>query len=99
MECIVSKPGKPATWYKDGVKMLPSDRVKMGIDGAGKYMLTITNAELKDEAEYSIKLADKKSKAQALVEGKDWFPPSLFTRISQEADIVSQHHGQMTVQQ
>ncbi|XP_046554801.1 titin-like [Haliotis rubra] len=71
MECVVSKPGKPATWYKEGVKMLPSDRVKMGVDGAGKYMLTITNAELKDEAEYSIKIADKKSKAQALVEEED----------------------------
>ena len=70
MTCELSKPGQTVTWLKDGVELKPDDRCEVVVDGC-VHRLTIRNATLEDEAEYTVKLTDDIStKATLWVEGK-----------------------------
>ena len=69
MSCELSKPGQTVTWLKDGVELVPDDRCQVVVDGC-QHRLTINNATLEDEAEYTVKLTDTVfSKATLWVEG------------------------------
>ena len=69
MSCELSKPGQKVTWLKDGVELKPDDRCEVVVDGC-VHRLTIHNATLEDEAEYTVKLTDDVStKATLWVEG------------------------------
>lgn len=69
LECVVSKPNRSATWYKDGSKLTSSDHLTI-ISEDKKHILTIDRLAMDDEAEYSIKVEDLTSKCTVLVEGK-----------------------------
>lgn len=68
LECEVSKPNMDAEWYKDGVRLQDGGRYKILMDGV-RHVLHIEDVEYEDEAEYSVKIADKSSMATLLVEG------------------------------
>ena len=68
LECTVSKPGRSATWFKDGSKLSPSDRVTITAQDK-QHTLSISRVDVDDEAEYSIKVEDLSSKCTVLVEG------------------------------
>ena len=68
LTCKVNKPNVTATWYKEGVPVTSSDRCVLKVDG-DTHTLTLPEADLEDEAEYTIKLGDKSSTALLLVEG------------------------------
>ena len=69
MSCELSKPGQKVTWLKDGVELKPDDRCQVVVDGC-VHRLTIRDATLEDEAEYTVKLTDTVStKATLWVEG------------------------------
>lgn len=67
--CETSDDLAPATWYKDGKEIVPSDH--MIIESKGKvHKLIIPKANIDDRAEYTVKVKDKTSKAPLFVEGK-----------------------------
>jgi len=69
MSCELSKPGQKVTWLKDGAELQLDDRCEAVVDGC-THRLTIRNATLEDEAEYTVKLTDDVStKATLWVEG------------------------------
>ncbi|GFS00827.1 titin [Elysia marginata] len=67
LTCKVNKPNVKATWYKEGVPVTSGDRCVLAMDG-DTHTLTLRDADLEDEAEYTIKLGDKSSTALLLVE-------------------------------
>ena len=69
MSCELSKPDQKVTWLKDGVELKPDDHCDVVVDGC-VHRLTIHNATLEDEAEYTVKLTDDvTTKATLWVEG------------------------------
>jgi len=69
MTCELSRPGQTVTWLKDGVELQPDERCAVVVDGC-THRLTIQNASLEDEAEYTVRLTDDvSSKATLWVEG------------------------------
>jgi hypothetical protein len=68
LECTVSKPDRLATWYKNGVKIMPSDKVKVTSKDK-THTLVVERCEAEDQAEYAIKVDDLSSKCQVTVEG------------------------------
>lgn len=70
LECTVSKPDRPAIWYKDGTKLTPSDRITISAKDK-QHTLKIERVDVDDEAEYSIKVDDLTSKCTVLVEGEE----------------------------
>ncbi|KAH9498303.1 hypothetical protein Btru_006488 [Bulinus truncatus] len=66
LECTVSKPGRAPVWYKNDAKVSASETIKLTSD-KGRHTLTIDRAELNDQAEYTIKIDGKTSKAQVRV--------------------------------
>ncbi|KAK7507540.1 hypothetical protein BaRGS_00001475, partial [Batillaria attramentaria] len=83
LECTVSKPDRPATWYKDGAKLTPSDRLKITAKDK-QHTLTIDRAAPDDEAEYSIKVDDFTSKCIVLVEEEE----VEFVRKLEDIDVL-----------
>lgn len=69
LECTVSKPGFTPTWYKNGVKVEASETITLTSDG-DTHSLTKERAELTDQAEYTVKIDGKSSKAEVKVIGK-----------------------------
>jgi len=67
-ECVVSKPDKPATWYKNDKPLTASDRIQISMDGA-RHQLTINSAVLDDQAIYKIQVDSATSTAKLIVEG------------------------------
>ncbi|RUS90389.1 hypothetical protein EGW08_001884 [Elysia chlorotica] len=63
----VNMPNVTATWYKEGMPITSSDKCVLAVDG-DTHTLTLPQADLEDEAEYTITLGDKTSKALLLVE-------------------------------
>ena len=85
MSCELSKPGQQVTWLKDGVELKPDDRCEVVVDGC-VHRLTIRNATLEDEAEYTVKLTDDIStKATLWVEGA---PGNICHKLSQSCRLV-----------
>ena len=70
LECTVSKADRPATWYKDGTKLTPSERVTISAKDT-QHKLSVERVDVDDEAEYSIKVDDLTSKCTVLVEGEE----------------------------
>ncbi|ESO99764.1 hypothetical protein LOTGIDRAFT_141542, partial [Lottia gigantea] len=69
LECEVSKADRAATWYRDGEEITPKDGVKLISDGT-HHKLIIDSVTVDDEADYTVKIDDKSSKAMVLVEGE-----------------------------
>ena len=69
LECEVSRPDKPAQWFKDDKPVTASARIRLTSDG-GVHSLDIDSAELDDEAVYKIVVNGAESSAEVLVEGK-----------------------------
>lgn len=82
LECTISKPGLTPTWYKNGVKVTASETITLTSDG-NNHSLTIDRAQLTDQAEYTVKVDGKSSKAEVKVIGKS----CLYSRQSS-----SRHH-------
>lgn len=58
----------PAKWMKDGIEVIPSDKVV--IEAKGKvHKLTLKDTTLDDRAEYTICVKDRTSTAPLFVEG------------------------------
>jgi len=68
LECVVSKPGKQATWSKKDKPITASDRVQIGVDGT-RHFLTIKSAVLDDEDTYKIQIDNAVSSGKLIVEG------------------------------
>ena len=69
LECEVSKPNKTVTWLKNGEVITPSDRFEVRVEGT-KHFLTIRNANLDDDAKYTVKIDAVECSAQLTVDGK-----------------------------
>ena len=68
LTCEVNRPDVKAKWFKDNVEIKSTEARVLTVDGC-LHTLTLPSAELDDEAEYTIKLEDKSSKALVLVNG------------------------------
>ena len=70
LEAEVSKPGVESAWFKDDLEILPDvdEKFDILVDGT-KHALTIHDATVEDEAEYTIEVGDESSTAALLVEG------------------------------
>ena len=71
-KCQVSKPNQPAVWKKGATELTPGGRYEFGVQDT-LYDLVIRDAEVADEAQYSVVIADQQSQATLFVEGKDLF--------------------------
>ena len=69
LECEVSRPDKPAQWFKDNQPVTASARIRLKSDG-GVHSLVIDSAELDDEAVYKVVVNGIESSAEVLVEGR-----------------------------
>ena len=69
LECEVSRPDKPAQWFKDDKPITASAHIRLASDG-GVHSLDIDSAELDDEAVYKVVVNGAESSAEVLVEGK-----------------------------
>ena len=68
LECEVSKHGVKANWTKNGKEVVPGGRTEIRVDGT-KHVLTITGADLSDQAQYKVAFADISSAAEVTVAG------------------------------
>ena len=69
LEVQVSKPDAEVTWFKDDIQIAPDEHHKIVAEGTIRR-LSIDRASIDDEAEYSVKVADKVTKAMLWVEGE-----------------------------
>jgi hypothetical protein len=67
LECEVSKPNKPAKWFKNGQEVSASFRVKLTADGK-IHKLMIDDAKLDDKGQYKVQIDGVESEATVLVE-------------------------------
>lgn len=65
--CEVTK-AMPVTWYKDGKPIHDSDQYQLTSTGM-VHRLTIADAKIEDEADYSVTAGHLKSTASLLVDG------------------------------
>lgn len=68
LTCEVNIPDLPVRWFKDNVEIFPMEERQQKTEGT-IHTLTIPKATLEDEAEYTVWIGGKKSKALLLVEG------------------------------
>ena len=69
LECEVSKPNQTSKWLKEGTKEVKDGgRFEIRVDGT-KHSLVIKDAELGDQAEYTVVIADKSAAAKVFVGG------------------------------
>ncbi len=74
-ECEVSNPKEPVTWFRNGKKILKSDkRAVFTVDGS-IHRLTIKDAKVDDTAEFSATFGKETTTAKLTVEK----PKGLFT--------------------
>ena len=66
--CEVTQDGVPATWFKDGVEIAPSDLVVASVDGK-VHTLTLRNTSPDQAAQYTVKMKGKESSAPLTVQG------------------------------
>lgn len=52
LECELNKPNIPVRWLKDGVELVPSDRIRLVSDG-NIHRLIIDDATLEDSGTYT----------------------------------------------
>ena len=68
LECAVNKPNQKATWYKNGVEVLPDDKHVVEVEGV-THRLSLADVTPDETAEFVCKIADATCSAQVLVEG------------------------------
>lgn len=70
LQAEVSKEGAETAWFKDDLEILPDvdEKFDIAIDGA-KHSLTIRDATIDDEAEYTIEVGTESSTGALLVDG------------------------------
>lgn len=68
LECEVTKPNKPAKWFKNGKEIKEDDNVKF-VTFDNTHRLIIKSAVLDDEAEYAVEIDGKTSKSHLYVDG------------------------------
>ena len=68
LQCEVSKPNVPVTWYKNGVPVVPQMRVETTTIGTIQ-LLTIYHTTMDDMAEYSMKVCDDVTRAVLTIQG------------------------------
>ena len=70
LECDVSAPGLPDTWYKDDFEILhkDDDKYDVTVDDT-KHTLTIHDVEPQDQGDYPVEVAGERSASVLLVEG------------------------------
>ena len=68
LECEVTKPNKPAKWFKNGKEIKQDDNVKF-VTFDNTHRLIIKSAVLDDEAEYAVEIDGKTSKTHLYVDG------------------------------
>jgi hypothetical protein len=66
--CEVNKPGVIAMWLKDGEQITVTDGYEITVDGC-RHILTIPDATLDDEAEYTVMIGNEESTGLVLIEG------------------------------
>lgn len=64
---------KPVTWYKDGVPIALEDTHYQITSEGTTHTLTVTSAELDDEAEYSLSVDKRKTQTQVIVQGMVYY--------------------------
>ena len=69
LECELNKPNIPVKWLKDGVELVPSDRIKLITDGC-IHRLVIENATLEDSGTYTCICGGENTEATFSVDGK-----------------------------
>ncbi|CAH1802747.1 unnamed protein product, partial [Owenia fusiformis] len=67
LQCEVSKPDQIATWFKNGEPIEPDETYQIAVDGV-THTLTVKNPTLDEEAEYTVKIADKDTTGTLFVE-------------------------------
>lgn len=71
LSCQVSRPEAEVTWLKDDAALQPDERIQAVTDGCAR-LLTIHDATLEDEAEYTVQLSETVfTKATLWVEGQE----------------------------
>lgn len=75
LQCEVSKPNVPVTWYKNGIPIIAEMRVEPTTLGTTQ-LLTIYHTKLEDAAEYSMKVCDDVTSARLTIKGV-WLNESL----------------------
>ncbi len=68
LSCVVSKPNIKPKWFKDGKEIRVGGRYEIKVEET-RHTLIIRDADLKDEAEYSVQLEDKSTAGTVFVEG------------------------------
>ena len=70
MQCSISKPDRELTWFKDGEEIAPIDaRIKIMVDGCD-HKIVLHDAQLDDDAEYTVKIGDQSTTGRLHVEGR-----------------------------
>lgn len=73
LECELSKPNQRVEWFKDGV-VLPLDDSHYTITNTDcSYTLQLNNAQMDDDAQYTLKCGDVETTAKITVEGDYFF--------------------------
>lgn len=68
LSCEVNKPDRPAKWQRNGQDVTPTDHIQITADGC-THTLSISSANLEDEAVYKCIVGDKKSSGRVTVKG------------------------------
>ena len=63
--CEVSKPNQTARWLRNGIDVAAAGRYNIQVDGT-RHVLTISDAEKTDEAQYSVNFAPDLSSTATL---------------------------------
>ena len=69
LECELSKTGKPVKWLKDGVEIIPGERIEVVYDRF-THQLFIDDATLDDMGKYSCVCGDVSTSCNVKVEGQ-----------------------------
>lgn len=69
LECTINKPDAQSKWLKNGEEIVPSDHYDIVTDGT-RHVLTIPEASVDDQAEYTVVIGEKSSTANLRVEGR-----------------------------
>ncbi len=68
MTCEVSKLNKKVQWLKNGKPVRPDKNTKIEVDGKVQK-LTIPKSDLKDQADYTVKVGDHVTTGKLSVKG------------------------------
>ena len=68
MDCEVSKPDAEGIWFKEDIEVEPTEKYETVVDGKVQA-LTIHDAELEDEGEYTLEVSGDSTTAMLWVDG------------------------------